>query len=67
MRKSLENKIKKYVGKSEFPFAIYYTDCPFNIGGYEDYKYFFCYHGTHNIVNAFKSQREMEEFLNEEL
>ena len=34
---------------------------------YEGYKYFFCYHCTNNIYKAFKSQRELEEFLNDEL
>ena len=67
MRKSLENKIKKYVESTVFPFAVYYTDCPFNSGGYEDYKYFFCYHSTHSVAKAFRTQRELEEFLNEVL
>lgn len=67
MKKSLENKIKKYVESTKFPFAVYYTECPFNHGGYEDYKYFFCYHSTHSIAKAFKTQAAIEEFLNEVL
>ena len=67
MRKSLERKIERYVSKTKFPFAVYYTECPFNIGGYEGYKYFFCYHGTNSIAKAFKNQRDLEEFVNEKL
>ena len=67
MRKSLENKIKKYVGSTKFPFAVYYTESPFNFNRYDGYKYFFCYHNTHNIANAFKNQRDLEQFVNEEL
>lgn len=67
MRKSLENKIRKYVDSTKFPYEVYYTESPFNFGGYEGYKYFFCYHGTNNIAKAFKNQRDLEEFINDEL
>lgn len=67
MKKSLENKIEKYVNSTEYPFKVYYTETPVNFGGYEGYKYFFCYHCTNNIYKAFKSQRELEEFLNDKL
>lgn len=63
MKKSLENKIKKYVESTKFPKAVYYTVSPYNLGGYEGYKYFFCYHGTNNIDQAFKTQRDLEEFI----
>lgn len=63
--KRLEKKIEKYCDSTTFPFKVYFTDSPFNLGGYEGYRYFFCYHGTNNIAAAFKSQREVEEFINE--
>lgn len=61
----LEKKIEKYCDSTTFPFKVYFTESPFNLGGYEEYKYFFCYHNTHTITAAFKSQREIEEYINE--
>lgn len=68
MKKSLTNKIEKYVNSTEFPFKVYYTDCPLNYNDdYYGYKYFFVYHSTHNIAKAFRTQWELEEFLDSEL
>lgn len=63
--KKLENRIEKYCNNTSFPYAVYFTENPLNFGGYEGYKYFFCYHNTHTIVAAFKSQREIEEYIDE--
>ena len=37
MRKSLQNKIKKFLDKNTM---FYYTESPINIGDYWEYKYF---------------------------
>lgn len=68
MKKSLKNKIDKFVRLTTFPFAMYYTDSPINYN--DDYygcKYFLVYHGTHTIYKGFETQWQLEEFLDDEL
>lgn len=62
MKKSLELKIEKYCNKSEFPYAVYYSNIVPD-SRYSGYKYFFKYHGTNNVAKAFRTQKEIEEFL----
>ena len=45
---------------------FYYTENPINYNdSYDGMKYFLCYHNTHTILAAFKTQGEIEEFLME--
>ena len=60
MRKSLQNKIKKFLDKNTI---FYNTESPINIGDYWGYKYFICFHNTHTIYKAFDRQIDLEEFL----
>lgn len=62
MKKSLNEKINSYCNSTEYPYAIYYTDIVPD-ARYKGYKYFFKYHGTHKVVEAFKTQSELENYI----
>lgn len=52
---SLTSKLNKKV--------IYFTENPFSFDGYEGYKYFLCWQNTHQIFQAFKTQQECIDVL----
>lgn len=66
MKKELNELIEKYVAKTEYPRAVYFSE-QVPDARYKGYKYFFKFIGTHNVSQAFKTQREIEEFINIEL
>ena len=44
--------------------TFYFTENPIKYhDGYYGMKYFFCYHNTHTILAAFRTQNELDEFL----
>lgn len=65
MKKELIKKIEDYCGNSQFPYEVYFSekvpDCR-----YTKYKYFFKYYNTHKVAQAFKTQKEIEKFLDNE-
>lgn len=64
MKKSLEKRIERYCDESEFPFAVYFTKLVPN-ALYKNKKYFFLYHETNKVQASFRTQREIELFLEE--
>lgn len=64
MKKDLENKIKKYCDNTEFPHKVYFS---INVPDrrFKDYRYFFKYHNTHSVAQSFKTQKEIEKFIDE--
>ena len=60
MRKRMEKLASKLNNK-----VMYFTENPFNFGGYEDCKYFLCWQNTHQVYKAFRTQAECVEFLQE--
>lgn len=64
MKKTLIKKIDEFCDKSEFPFSVYYSET-IPDSRYKKYKYFFKYHNTHTVAKAFRTQKEIEEFLND--
>lgn len=61
MRNRIANKM------SEVNASYYFTENPVNRDGDYDNKYFICINGTHAVIKATKTIREMEEWLDEEL
>lgn len=66
MKKSLIKNIEVYCNSTEFPGAVYFSDIVPD-ARYKGYKYFFKYHGTHNVAKAFKTQNEIESFIEENM
>ncbi|WP_462427211.1 hypothetical protein [Fusobacterium varium] len=64
MKKSLEEKINKYCDNTEYPFEMYYSDI-IPDARYKNDKYFLKYHHTNNVAHSFKTQNELESFLDE--
>ena len=60
MRKRME-KLASKLNNS----VMYFTENPFDFGGYEDCKYFLCWQNTHHVYKAFRTQAECVEFLEE--
>ena len=63
--KKLLERIEKYVRASELPTAVYFSRT-IPDGRYKNYNYFFKYCSTHSVAVAFKTQKEIKEFLNKE-
>ena len=60
MRKRME-KLASKLNNS----VMYFTENPFDFGGYEGCKYFLCWQNTHQVYKAFRTQAECVEFLEE--
>ncbi len=63
--KKLIERIEKFCDATEFPFEVYFSEI-IPDARYAKYKYFFKYHNTHSVAKAFKTQKEIKEFLEEE-
>lgn len=64
MKKELKQRIEKFCKDSEFPGEVYFSSS-INDCRYKFDKYFFKFHNTHNVMKSFKSQKEIENFLEE--
>ncbi len=62
MKKELEKRIEEYCNSTEFPWAVYFSNVVPD-ARYTRYKYFFKYYNTHTVAEAFKTQKEIEKFL----
>lgn len=62
MRKELQQRAEKYAKNTEFPFNVYFNR---NVpdARYKTEKYFFKYHNTHAVAEAFTTQKELDDFL----
>ena len=60
--KKLEERIEKYCESTKYPFQVYFSDIVSD-ARYKGYKYFFKYFSTNKVAIAFKTQREIEDFL----
>lgn len=60
--KKLLKRIEKYCETTQFPWAVYFSDVVPDCR-YLKYKYFFKYHNTHSVAMAFKTQKEISDFL----
>lgn len=63
MKKELKRRIEEYCNNTEYPYLEYFTD-EYSFGSDEGYKYFFKYCNTNTITRRFKTQSEIEDFLN---
>lgn len=59
-------KIERYCDSTEFPYEVYYSNIVSD-ARYAKYKYFFIYHNTERIAESFKTQKEMEKFIEENI
>lgn len=66
MKKELIKKIERYCNSTEFPNAVYFSDVVPDARFKKD-KYFFKYHNTHTVAVAFKTQKEIEEFIEDNI
>ena len=64
MKKSLESKINELVEIYKGIGDIYYTD---TVEGFENYKHFFIFKRSNEIAYAFESDKEMIEFIDNNL
>ena len=71
MEKELLERAEKLAKASvdnplEYGGTIYFTRKPINHNAlYKNKRYFFCYHNTHTIQIAFRTQKELDQFLTE--
>lgn len=65
MKKSLSKLISEYCQNSNNTFneKVYYSESAPD-ARYKGYKYFFKYHNTHSVAVAFKTQKEIEDYIN---
>lgn len=66
MRKSMKEKIINYIEEQfvEESKHLYYTESPVDIGEqYSGCKYFLCHHKTNEIECGFKTQKELEKYI----
>lgn len=61
----LIKRIENYCDSTQFPYQVYFSDVVPD-ARYVKYKYFFKYFGTNGVAKAFKTQKEIKEFLEEE-
>lgn len=64
MNKQLEKRANDYAAKTEYPYSIYFSTVVPD-GRYKNYKYFFKYSSTNSVASAFKTQKELECYLDE--
>lgn len=66
MKKSLVLKIARYCDSTDFPYSVYFTDVVPALN-FAKYKYFFKYHNTHGVAESFKTQKDIEKFIDENI
>ena len=66
MKNELKNRAEAYAEQTVFPEQVYFTQKAPD-ARYKNYKYFFKYYNTNKVAEAFKTQKELEDFLNEKV
>lgn len=62
MKEELLKKINVYCSRTEYPYKMYFSKFGTD-RRYINYKYFFKFHNTNKVAFAFKTLKELENFL----